>query len=585
MKKSLSILFLIFVMIVVLRLAGFTYGYYAANILDNTSSHSVSVVSKKLSVEYLDGTSIMNFEGDYLFPGDSAEKTFTIKNTGDSKSTYNILIDNVLNEFERTQDLRYVLYINNEEVTSGAINNNSVQYLYSNKEIASGATDSVRFVFEYATTNEIQNLDMNKTISFRFNIDSDVITQLEGEIINLNIDNAIVNDYHIFGKTLVETIDNDSYEIKSIGEKTKNLFDIANNVAYGEKNGLTITYSEAEDCLILNGTAEVTGAYGSKDFLIPNTSGTNYGYAVRYISGTMEKPTGLYASAYFGSSDNGTSRANWKAMGLKEGSDSVYVASCNQNYIMGFWIWISAGVSFDNFKIKVQLEKTDVKPLYYEPYNKYRVSIKNSGKNLLNINELLSAASGEIGGYTATNILELKLKPNTTYTLSSDIFGSIDGLADTDRCLYLNEPNIDHVIFKDKPVTVTTDETGVLKIILFGDRTAALPIKEKTANIQLEENTSSTSYEIYRETQITNIFLDSPLRSVGEHYDYIDFSQQKIFRNVNIVNDVSGNKLLGVNDNEGKNIKLPELKLYSGTNIIEIDNEPLGSNLYLQYYN
>ena len=74
-------------------------------------------------------------DGDVVFPGDTAEKTFTVENTGNATATYNILIDNVINEFERTQDLRYTIYIDDEEITTGAINNNEIQYLYYNREI------------------------------------------------------------------------------------------------------------------------------------------------------------------------------------------------------------------------------------------------------------------------------------------------------------------------------------------------------------------------------------------------------------------------------------------------------------------
>lgn len=228
MRKSLSILLLTFLLIVVLRLAGITYGYYTARIVGNTNNTSLSVTSKNLNVEYSDGTSIMNFKGDYLFPGDSAEKLWTVKNNGDDVTTYNVLVDNVSNEFTRIQDLRYELYLNNEMVSSGAINNNLKQYLYLNKSINVGETDNLRLVFLYAETEEVQNIDMNKTISFRVNIDSNIVSSLEEtDELTLLANNDTLNNYRIYGQSLQSSTPSGSYvDILEVGDKTSNIADL-----------------------------------------------------------------------------------------------------------------------------------------------------------------------------------------------------------------------------------------------------------------------------------------------------------------------------------------------------------------------
>ena len=51
-------------------------------------------------------------------------------------------------------------------------------------------------------------------------------------------------------------------------------------------------------------------------------------------------------------------------------------------------------------------------------------------------------------------------------------------------------------------------------------------------SIQLEESATETSYESYVEPKITNIYLDEPLRKIGEYADYIDYNNKKIVRNV-----------------------------------------------------
>jgi len=218
MKKSLSILVIVFLFVAVLRLTSITYGYYSTRVIENKNENSLSIVSKVLKIEYEDGTSIMNFKGDYIFPGDSAEKLWSVKNTGTDLVSYNVLVENVSNNFERIQDLRYVLYINNEEVSNGAINNNLKQYLFTNKEINAGATDSIKLVFVYDETEEIQNADMNKTISFKVNIDTNTVNSAEGQTLTY-LSNNVINNYRIYGKSLQETIPNGEYTpIYSVGD-------------------------------------------------------------------------------------------------------------------------------------------------------------------------------------------------------------------------------------------------------------------------------------------------------------------------------------------------------------------------------
>ena len=52
-----------------------------------------------------------------------------------------------------------------------------------------------------------------------------------------------------------------------------------------------------------------------------------------------------------------------------------------------------------------------------------------------------------------------------------------------------------------------------------------------TYNVQIEEGTSATAYEEYKE-KLTNIYLTEPLRKVGDYVDYIDYNNKKIVRNV-----------------------------------------------------
>lgn len=50
--------------------------------------------------------------------------------------------------------------------------------------------------------------------------------------------------------------------------------------------------------------------------------------------------------------------------------------------------------------------------------------------------------------------------------------------------------------------------------------------------IQIEVNASATAYEPYTEPVTTDIYLDAPLRAVGDYADYIDFKGKRIVRKV-----------------------------------------------------
>lgn len=111
------------------------------------------------------------------------------------------------------------------------------------------------------------------------------------------------------------------------------------------------------------------------------------------------------------------------------------------------------------------------------------------GKNLLDIDALITAPSGTMSGYTFKHKLELTLKPNTQYTLST----SYDGEGNV---MYLNDVYTANVAKKDSPKTATTDSNGALVILLY-DRTGIELFESKSVTVQLEEGASATAYAPY----------------------------------------------------------------------------------------
>jgi hypothetical protein len=330
-------------------------------------------------------------------------------------------------------------------------------------------------------------------------------------------------------------------EIETVGDKTSNIFNMAENVKSETKNGLTITYSEEEDCIILNGTTtNVDTSYGAKYFNIPNIPGTSYGYGLFYVSGTMDKPSGKYASAYFGQSDNGTSESNWKAMGLPQDTNAIYVATCDKNYIRGFWIWISAGVTFNNYKIRVQLEKSTEKPTSYDAYNKYKIPVRVRGKNYINIEHL-----GDINNWDTTTTYgsyEISL-PNGNYIFnietdlkeykSNILFLSKNKSSSTNPIANIIS-GYGGIIDKQLKFTITNNEKIYLNWYNDTKNQSNLTklIDDVLNNFIIEDGDTFTGYEPYIEPITTNIYLNEPLRKIGDYTDYIDFEKGKVFRQI-----------------------------------------------------
>ena len=121
--------------------------------------------------------------------------------------------------------------------------------------------------------------------------------------------------------------------------------------------------------------------------------------------------------------------------------------------------------------------------------------------------------------------------------------------------------------------------------------TPSVPIEIESVG-DLITDTNDINYGKYKIPVIvgnttTNIYLDEPLRKIGDYSDYIDFRNQKEFRNV-IVNDDTGtqtieNSYTGTTDSSGTSISLPNIPTIKGTTIFEIDTEIQPSSMYIKY--
>ena len=172
-------------------LIGLTYGYYMTKINGNNNNKSISVVTANILLEYADINDEL-ITDTKVEPGKSWTKTFVATNKGNKTVTYGVALENVVNQFERKDDIVYTLECKqysktgfsidktNKTVTgtiSGTCNGVSEETTFPSigtilvqNDIADDKAQVYTLVVTYKNVNENQNVDMNKTFSAKANI-------------------------------------------------------------------------------------------------------------------------------------------------------------------------------------------------------------------------------------------------------------------------------------------------------------------------------------------------------------------------------------------------------------------------------
>ena len=187
-KKTKTVVIAMSVLILVaLVLVGPTYAYYRTRVIPNQSTDpSISVTSKKLEIEYVDGTATMNMTGK-IEPTFNYTKQFSVKNNGDeSVEDYIVYMEDVVNTFTQYEDIQITLVCNKttldeegESVSAGTCNGITAEdnrsFPQTNEalvvnDIAVGETHNYTLTVNYVETNEDQSIDMGKTLEGKLQI-------------------------------------------------------------------------------------------------------------------------------------------------------------------------------------------------------------------------------------------------------------------------------------------------------------------------------------------------------------------------------------------------------------------------------
>lgn len=198
-------------------------------------------------------------------------------------------------------------------------------------------------------------------------------------------------------------------------------------------------------------------------------------------------------------------------------------------------------------------------------YGKYKIPVIVKGKNILDKSQSLIQGIGEETPFTAWSSQAFdnewvinNLKPDTTYSVSYDVecisvpdydsqassyagmtlYSGVSGYSAVSFYItqYLTAGEKEHIERTITTPSTLLDENANYRILAYTNRylknNVGVMSTMKFTNIQIEENSDVTSFEPYRTPSKAEIYLNEPLRKLGDYVDYIDFENQKVVRKI-----------------------------------------------------
>lgn len=548
MKNKRIIILTLIIFIALISALFITYGYLSVRITGNETSKKAVFSSQILKVEYSDGTeSLISKQNNYFIPGSVLTKTFTIKNTGNVPAKYSINLTNINNDFNRPEDLYYEIKENDTILSEGTFPQSDT----------------------YIVSKELLNVDEEKTytltVSYLTSEENQIIDQ--GKIINANVTIAdtvrTIKKLNIYGNSIQDgtPTPTNPIEIESLGNKTKNLFNVNKFVELVKKYDSTAeeVIVDGRRCILI----QIRSLY-HKDFSSVANFETNKQYVWKMDIKHVEGLEGDYSDTLFlgyiyeGEDYSSTNIASTGALTHYKNNYKEFTTSKSIISTLGKNV-SQIGFSFGrNSKWLIDLDSVQIEEgttaTEYEPYG-YKIPITSGGKNLIeNVNPdvetingitytknsdgsiTMNGTSTAISTYPINSItsyvgMTTKLDGNTTYILSSETplptnvylqaFGHVNGSV------------VYKTAFKERSITFTTSEETTWGFYIKVE--SGVTIDNVTVYPQLEIGSVATSYEPFVSLPTTyNIYLDEPLRKVGNCdtcSDYIDFANGQVVRN------------------------------------------------------
>lgn len=168
-KKSLGmvVVSIVGVLAFIVAVSSTSYAYFTTNIKNaDEEARKLEVKTSSiadLSVKFTDDA-VVNVKN--IVPGSTVTKTFSLHNEGTTAINFKIKLVDVVNTFERKQDLSYSLVDGGTTIASGQFPGGNVDTDIKSLTIAAEATKTYQLKITYKLEeNEDQIMDMSKKAS------------------------------------------------------------------------------------------------------------------------------------------------------------------------------------------------------------------------------------------------------------------------------------------------------------------------------------------------------------------------------------------------------------------------------------
>ena len=162
-KKYQIALILLAIMLII---SGVSYAYFA--VTTNESSNPNIVTSGTMKITFTDGPEVRL---DNAIPGDTLTKTFSVTNTGNVTSNYNIYLSDVINTFANQSDLVYnITSDKGVNITSDTQLPSEDDSLSTNIAIGVNETHNYTLNIKFLNKNQAQDTNQGKQFSAKINI-------------------------------------------------------------------------------------------------------------------------------------------------------------------------------------------------------------------------------------------------------------------------------------------------------------------------------------------------------------------------------------------------------------------------------
>ena len=556
------------IILVCLVLIGLTYGYYSTKIKGNMNDKSVTVSLAKLELTYDDGNGLI--EAKNIIPGELiSTKTFSVENTGDKKViNYTIYLDDVVNTFQNRNDVKLSLTCTSDK--GNKCLGTEISYPTNNailtmNDIEVGEVHNYELKVEFIETNTDQSIDMNKELSGNIIINdlkstSNTLTNNKGiEDIELN-NPKLISNYRIYGNSVQEV------------RSGKNLFDFTSSVAKSQR--VTVTKND-------NGfnakSQQKTSGYNNY-FYVPiivlPTETTTYTLSLDFTSSDYTADT-LMRVGYWNS--NGT-WVDIKNATIKNSGKQSITFDVENNYdnidetkkiSLFFNVQISETTDYTTINVNnIQIEEGS-KATEYETYGvtpspeipsevesvgdletdgdhagKYKIPISIQSQNFLNPknfgiydgykhNGLTFNVDNEgiitING-TAVNSVPYVISTNNGFSSTENSTFTLCGCkGGSSSTYYLQTQNGYSDYGSGVKVSLPVDKNIIRLYVKAG--TVFENVKITPMLIKGDYVNKVPEYIPYSIVK-TNVYLNEPLRKIGDYADYIDYKNGEVIRKV-----------------------------------------------------